>query len=157
MKKWCFKVLLIAMLLSLPLMPGMTSDGYAGSPEPSRAVTITGPEIVGTLTLIHSGDPDDYTVKAAFYGFCRGLAYPLKKKFCSWAISVPFNEICLWDPNKGYINLRRYVVREAGPEDCRSECGGEDLIITKVNKCERRTATKIVADVVFKYRIPAVE
>jgi len=158
MKRLCFKVLLIAIVLSLPLIPGMTFNVYAGAPEPlPPGWIITGPEIVGTLTLIHSGDPYDYSVKAIFYGFCRGLPYPLKKKFCYWPIFVPFNEICHQDKNGVYIKLKKYKVFEAGPEDCLSECGGETLIITKVNKCERRTATKIVAEVVFKYLILAGE
>ena len=149
--KLYLKVLLTATMLSILLIPAITSKGYAGAPEPPNpGETLTGPEIVGTLTLIHSGDPEDYSVKAVFYGFCRALPYPLKKKFCQWPIFVRFKEMRIRD-------LVGYRIYAAGPEDCHSECGGEDLQIIKVTKWERRSPTKIVADVVIKYIVPIVE
>jgi hypothetical protein len=144
-KKWFFRVLIITVVLLIPIISGIPLNGYAGAPEPPKeGEIITGPQIVGTLTLIHSGDPDDFTVKAIFYGFCRGVPYPLKQKFCTWPIFVRFNEMRA-------KNLKNYRIYDAGPIDCRSECGGEDLYIVQVNKFERKSATKIVADVVIKY------
>jgi hypothetical protein len=141
----------IMFMLSILMILGIPVNGYAGAPEPpSPGEIITGPEIVGTLTLIHSGDPDDYSVKAIFYGFCRGLPYPLKEKFCSWPIFVPFTKMRTSD-------LKNYRIYSAGPDDCRSECGEEDLMIVQVNKFERRTAKKIVAEVVIKYIVPEDE
>lgn len=156
-RKFFFKVLLITVMLFIPLIPGITLNGYAGAPEPpTEGVQLAGPQIVGILTLVHSGDPEDYSVKATFYGFCRGLKYPLKKKFCNLPIFVPFNELCAKDDiTKEYKNLLGYLIYAAGPEDCHSECGGEDLVITKVNKCVNKSATKIVAEVQFLDLVPA--
>ena len=147
-RKMFFKVLLITVMLSIPMIPGITLDVQAGAPEPpTEGVQLAGPQIVGILTLVHSGDPEDYTVKATFYGFCRGLKYPLKKKLCSYPIFAEFDKMTSED----LVGYRMFAV---GPEDCRSECGGEDLIITKVRKFKRPALHKIVAEVELSYVVP---
>lgn len=155
-RKFCFRLLLITILLSIPLSP-ISFNTYAGGPEvkpPGPDEHLVGPKIVGTVTLIYSGDPEDQFVKAIFYGYCKGLPYPLKKKFCTWAWGVPtrFQDV----KNKDQLQIKEgeWRIDGAGPEDCHSECGGEDLIITRVKNFRRLSPLKIAIDVEMLFVVP---
>jgi hypothetical protein len=139
------KMLLVA-ILGFVLMLIATPIASAG--EPPTDFTIGGPALIGTLTLEYQYYEDPYYyMTVTFRGWCK-TEY-VKKKYCFFQLTTPFNEIT----RESMLN---YVLLYEGPPDCYSECGGEDIIITRVLKF-KKTANKIVADVVFRFLIYAPE
>jgi len=138
------KILLVSILL-IPLMSIITPISYGG--EPSFPYTIQGPSIFGVLTLVNQRDQDGNELgymTVTFRGFCR-IEY-VKIKLCEWPLGGPFDLIT---PE----SLIHASLDFAGPPDCRSECGGETLIITDIRKF-KKIGDKVVADVVAKFAIP---
>jgi hypothetical protein len=138
------KILLVSILL-IPLTWITTSISYGG--EPGFPYTIEGPAIFGVLTLENQRDSDGNELgfmTVTFRGLCR-IEY-VKIKVCEWPTGGPFELIT---PEALYhASLDFY-----GPPDCKSECGGETLIITNVRKF-KKIGDKIIAEVVVKFAIP---
>lgn len=136
MKKIMF-IILASIVLTLGTSPNVYADG-GEPPIPGPGECFVGPSVTGLLTLTDNGD---YTVSGAFRGLCRREL--VKKNICNLDIFVEFPLIT---PDH-IIGLRFYGY---GPEDCRSRCGGEDLIVWDIKKF-KNTGSKIIAEIVFKY------
>ena len=133
------KAMMVAALLAGFLVAGNTSGVYAGGPEPPEGSCKGGPRILGVLILTDNGES---TLKGTFRGGCKGES--VKKNICNMPYFVEdFGSIKRND-------LLEFTLYGFGPEDCRSFCGGEDLIINKVISF-RNTGTKIVATVELLY------
>jgi hypothetical protein len=138
------KILLVSILL-IPLMSIAPLISYGG--EPGFEYTIEGPAIFGVLTLVNQRDQDGNELgfmTVTFRGLCR-IEY-VKIKLCEWPTGGSFDLIT---PDALYHSSMDFY----GPPDCRSECGGETIIITNVRKF-KKTHDKIVAEVVVKFAIP---
>ncbi len=133
------KALMVTALALCFLVVGKTSGVYAGGPEPPEGSCKGGPRILGVLILTDNGD---FTLEGTFRGGCKGES--VKKNICNMPYFVQdFGSITRND-------LLEFTLYGFGPEDCRSFCGGEDLIINKVISF-RNTGTKIVATVELLY------
>jgi len=132
----------MSILISIFLMFGTSLNVYADGgepPTPGEGECFAGPSIVGALILTDNGDG---TLDGTFRGFCKFEF--VKKNTCGFFYDVsPFSAIT----KDNIIGLK---FSGYGPEDCRSRCGGEDLIIWDIKKF-RNTGTRIVAEIVFKY------
>jgi hypothetical protein len=138
------KKIMISILISILLMLGTSLNVYADGgepPSPGSGECFVGPSIVGTLILTDNGDGS--TLSGTFRGFCRYEF--VKKNICDFLYGVPFAAIA----PENIIGLR---FLGSGFEDCRSRCGGEDLIIYDVKKF-KNTGRKIIAEIVLKYII----
>ncbi|HVP80106.1 MAG TPA: hypothetical protein VMV04_19670 [Thermodesulfobacteriota bacterium] len=138
------KILLVSVFL-IPVMFFSPRISIGGEPPPG--FTIGGPVIVGMLTLENerddAGEPTGW-MTVTFRGMCK-VEY-VKKKLCYFPLQIPFADITK-------ENLLYYVLQYEGPSDCYSECGGEDIIITKVLKF-KNAGDRIYAEVVFRFLIP---
>jgi hypothetical protein len=136
------KILLVSVLI-ITLM--LITVPIASANEPPPGFTIGGPALIGTLIVEYQyyGEPY-YYMTVTFRGWCK-TEY-VKKKYCDFPFLTGLDEIT----RESMLN---YVWSLEGPPDCNSECGGEDIIITRVLKF-KKTGGKIVADVVFRFLIP---
>jgi hypothetical protein len=136
-------VLLISLIFISPHV------GFGGEPFPPNTY-IGGPPIVGELTLKNQrddkGEPTGY-MTATFRGFCK-TEY-VKKKYCDFYLSVPFDEITR-------DILKNYVLNGEGPSDCNSECGLEDIVITKVIRF-KKMGDLIIADIILRFLLPITQ
>lgn len=140
------KILLVGVFL-IPLMLLPPSISIGG--EPPSGYTIGGPAIVGVLTLENERDDAGTELgwmTVTFRGLCK-IEY-VKKKLCYFPLpqGVPFAAITK-------EMLFNYVLQYEGPPDCNSECGNEDIMITKVAKF-KNARDKIIAEVIFRFLIP---
>jgi hypothetical protein len=136
------KALMVTSLVLCFLIVGDISAVYAGGPEPPEGSCKGGPRIVGVLTLTDNGD---LTLNGTFRGRCRNEI--VKKNICGFEYFVAENQTFA-DITKNH--LLEFTLLGFGPQDCRSFCGGEDLIINKVHTF-RNTGTKITATVELLY------
>ena len=137
-----------SIVLSISLILITAAIGYASEPPPG--FTISGPPVVGVLTLENQRDDAGNElgwITVTFRGFCK-IEY-VKKKLCYF--TFPSQITSFADITQAL--LLNYVLQWEGPSDCYSECGGEDIIITKVLKF-KKAGDKITADVIFKFLIP---
>ena len=113
-------------------------------PTPGPGECFAGPHIIGVLTLTDNGD---YTISGGFRGLCKSEVVHgtevVKKNICNADTYLDFAAIT----KDNIIGLRFYGY---GFEDCRSRCGGEDLIIWDIKKF-KNTRSKIIAEIVLKY------
>jgi hypothetical protein len=140
------KILLVSVFL-IPLMLLPPSISIGGEPPPG--FTIGGPAIVGVLTL--ENERDDFGVETGymtvtFRGLCK-IEY-VKKKLCYFPLPPEFPFAAITKEM-----LLNYVLQYEGPPDCYSECGGEDIIITRVLKF-KNARDRITAEVIFRFLIP---
>lgn len=143
MRRSAFRMFFIIMLL-IPLVsvgvPNVYSDG--GEP-PLPGEHLSGPAIVGTMTLTPiNGDPS--SVNFIFSGNCKGQPLDLAGTYSP--IEVPF-------PQLEKRNLVDFRLGYIGPQDCRSDIGGEQLIINTVSKFIK-SQNQVIADVVILYVLP---
>ena len=140
------KILLVSILL-IPLTWIAPPISYGG--EPGFAYTIEGPAIFGDLTFVNqrdAGGVETGYMTVTFRGQCR--REDVKIKLCDWWIGGPFGLITA-------ESLFHVSLDWAGPSDCRSECGGETIIITDVRKFKKtHDKDKIIAEVIVKFAIP---
>jgi hypothetical protein len=144
------KKMVLASILLIPLM--LLSPNISIGGEPPPGFTIGGPAIVGLLTLENERDDagaETGWITVTFRGMCK-IEY-VKKKLCYFYLPPEFPFAAITKEVLLY-----YVLQYEGPPDCYSECGGEDIIITKVRKF-RRIGDRIVADVIFRFLIPPIE
>jgi hypothetical protein len=116
---------------------------YAG--EPSGDYQITGPKIIGQLILKNLRDDsgaDLGMINVTFKGICKREF--VKIKLCDFVTGLSsFDEITK-------EMLLGYVLYYEGPSDCKSECGMEDIMLTRVLSFQK-LPDKIVANVVFEF------
>ena len=134
--------------------------GFGGEPVPP-GMEIGGPAVRGELILENQRDEGGVELQymtVTFRGFCK--AEYVKIKTCEFPFPAAISTFA--DINKDI--LWHYILLGWGPPDCNSECGREDIIITKVNKFKFMKVSKkspyqdiIVADVVFRFLIPIPE
>jgi len=140
--------MVLASILLIPLM--LLSPNISIGGEPPPGFTIGGPGVAGMLILENERDDagnELYWMTVTFRGMCK-REY-VKKKLCYF----PFPQEIISFADITSDMLLYYVLLGEGPPDCYSECGTEDIIITKVRKF-RNYRDKIVADVVFRFLIP---
>ena len=112
--KRAVKVLLV-LALALQMLSLAGSAAFAGNPPPAERERIIGPPIEGVL-IVKDG------VGATFVGQC-------KKQPVLIAIDYPWYTATFTE-----ADLMHYRIDGAAPPGCFSEAGGENLIITGVQK-----------------------
>ena len=143
LKGLSYKVLLLTLLLSISLIVGITSNGYARPEPPQEGEYLAGPPIVGRLTLkLVSCIPSDCTgdsgilkVSAKFSGCCADC-FTACKNSCNvkFEITDPLNllEIPVSDNyGDGKLNLldvpasffEWFRLTGWGPKGCHSKNG----------------------------------
>jgi hypothetical protein len=132
---WCLGLLLLFSIA------GYSGGVWGGEPPEGCTVVINEslPAVSGQLTF--EKKTDDYGV-VTFAGLCKGkVAY---KKFC--------NPI-LKDDVFGAIkksDLYQLILPEFGPPECADDCGGQNMIITRVTNFVN-TGNKITAWITLKF------
>jgi hypothetical protein len=135
-KKYRFKFLFFAVLLSLPLIFGVILDGFAFSPEPPSGGKISGKGMSGVLTVVLTTDICGDTV-------CTAIILAADSNGTPFSIGP---DQSLIDPNSlpsaTAEDILDWYLPEAGP-------GGEDLVIDKVTGFYN-TGTAIGAEVLLQ-------
>jgi hypothetical protein len=134
------KVLLGAALLSMSVSLGMPSDGYAGAKEgPDLTTEELFGRIEGLLTaeFVEFNPPEDPPagdVYLTFVGKCQKFDDPGTK--ISVAILATFfaERDAFEDMTRRGENGLRFFRHEDAPAGCFSAAGGENVIITKVER-----------------------
>jgi len=123
----------IMLMVCALLVAGITSTGYADPNE-----QITGPAVVGMLTLVQTGTSVMVSLSG---GKCRGNVAAINPILLS--ISLPTTA----------EGLRGLVLPGSGPSRCLDEAGGQDLIVKAVNPSTIQTTANsfIMADVVLLF------
>ena len=128
------------------LISGLAIAG--GEPGDEEKI-LNSPFIRGIVNITPSGDA---MVDGTMLGVCRKgkKVEPVKRNFCGIDTggAIEFSAITALD----LLNFRLFSV---GIQDCLTKCGYfEDLLIAEVLHF-RNTGTKIWADVIMKYVVPA--
>ena len=104
----------VVVALALPVLLLAAAGAFAGNPPPVANERIIGPPIEGVVVINSTG--------AIFVGKCKKLTVLLPLRY-------PFNTVGLTE-----ADLMNYRLDNAAPAGCFSETGGENLIITGVQK-----------------------
>jgi len=131
------KSMLLIISLSISLMLVGNQIAYSGGEGPQPGESILGPTMDGVVWIT----PISGSIDGVFLGNCNGkpivVAYSLPNGFDTVTID----------------SLVNYRVGPYGPPGCRSEFGGEYLIITAVKNFDKNDE-RILADVDIKFVIP---
>jgi hypothetical protein len=151
------KKILMTVVFLISLIFISAQVGFGGEPPP-EGYTIGGPSVVGQVMLENQRDGAGNELgymTFTFRGFCK-WEY-VKDKICYF----PFPAIISTFADITKDLLLNFILYGQGPSDCNSECGGEDIIVTKVNNFRRTASSKnspykdiIIADIVFRFLIP---
>jgi hypothetical protein len=105
---------LLVVALALPALLFTTTAAFAGNPAPPSTERIIGPPIEGVIVINSTG--------AIFIGEC-------KKQPVLIALEYPYDTTTFTE-----ADLMNYRLDNAAPAGCFSAMGGENLIITGVQK-----------------------
>jgi len=134
--------MLFMIFLAVFLIAGLTTSAYSGQPEPPEGgEKMVQPATKGKVMIIDDLQGDGPIL--AFSGECKGVTYHFVH--FDWLMGVQLSDLTEED-------LTDYRLGEKGFAGCKSEDGGEDLIINKVVGFAN-TGDMVSADVVLQYLI----
>jgi len=133
--------MLLITLLAIPLMLVTGQIAYGGpNPGPPVGMHLSGPAIVGTITITSTAYG---WILANFQGHCKGQPVTIVSTPIPLDITSVTEEI-----------LEGYNLSYIGPPGCRSDFGGELILINTVTKFTQFGDDMITADAVILFAVP---
>ena len=136
------KIFLIVILMGFTFLVGNPLETFAaggfgeGGSGTGEGEEIKGRSIKGVFTAVlrseSTGFGVDYFVDLVFIGTCKTVTEPKEKKVISFVASSATSTMNFENTTEEDILDTRFS--GAGPGDCYSVVGGEDLVVTDVNK-----------------------
>lgn len=141
-RKLIMKAYFLTALLVIPLILGTGSNVSANEPPPP-GTRLSGPAILGTLTLTREVDENGLEIgtNISFVGTCKGKNALIEPFVLPYALATITEE-----------DLEGFTL-DVGPPGCVTIAGGESLIINTVTKFTRVGEVMIQAEVVMLYLI----